>query len=292
MIRSMTGFGSVTESGGGLSVRAEVRSVNHRHIQVKLRMPMEFAHLESQADALLRKKLRRGSVSATVSVSRLDAVSGVSFDHAAAARYAGDLRRLADDLELDGGVGIADLIGLPGVLRTRDESQPSDKEGKFVLRVFGKAVGELVAMRVAEGESLAADLEKNVGAVETTVARIGKRFPKVVAAHHKNLKRRVDELVGDAGPVPSSDLARELALIADRLDIGEELARLASHVEQLRKALGKGEGVGRRLDFLAQELFREANTIGSKASDAQVAHAVVDLKTHIERLREQVQNVE
>ena len=288
----MTGFGSFADSGSGLSVRVEVRSVNHRHIQVKLRLPSEFAHLEPEVDGSLRQKLGRGAISANVSVSRLDAVSRVAIDGAAAKRYARDLDALANELSLEGGVRLADVIGLPGVLQTREGSQPSDKESRFVLRVVGKALADLIAMREAEGESLVADFNKNLKAIESTVAKIEKRFPKVVASHHKSLQRRVDELMGDHGPVAPADLARELALIADRLDIGEELTRLASHVGQLRKALDKGGAVGRRLDFLAQELFREANTIGSKASDAQIAHCVVDLKTHIERLREQVQNVE
>lgn len=292
MIRSMTGFGAATESAGGLSIRAEVRSVNHKHIQLKTRLPSEFAHLEARVDALLRKQLQRGAVSATISVARVDAAAQVSIDHAVAERYTKQLRKLAAGLDLVGDVRVCDLIGLPGVLHASADSVAGDKQDKLFLKVLTGAVKDLVSMRVTEGKAMLADFEKNARAIEATVEKISKRAPRVVAGHQRALKRRVDELIGDAAQVSSKDLARELALIADRLDINEELTRLASHVTQLRKTLDKGGSVGRRLDFLAQELFREANTIGSKASDAQIAHAVVDLKTHIERLREQVQNVE
>ncbi|MFT5050319.1 MAG: hypothetical protein ACI8QZ_001720 [Chlamydiales bacterium] len=292
MIRSMTGFGAATESADGLSVRVEVRSVNHKHIQLKTRIPTEFAHLEARVDAVLRKQLQRGAVSATISVARLDAASHVSIDRAAAERYAKQLRALVTRLKLPGEVQLSDLIGLPGVLQAGADTAPSDKHDKLLLRVLASATKDLVGMRVIEGKAMVTDFEKNTRAIEATVTKIGKRAPKVVTQHQRALKRRVTELLGDASKVSSKDLARELALIADRLDINEELTRLASHVTQLRKTLDKGGAVGRRLDFLAQELFREANTIGSKASDAQIAHAVVDLKTYIERLREQVQNVE
>jgi uncharacterized protein (TIGR00255 family) len=147
-------------------------------------------------------------------------------------------------------------------------------------------------MREVEGKSLLADLRKNAKKVASLVATIEKRMPVVVREHHESLRKRVEELLDGRVSVRSEDLARELALIADRMDVGEEITRIKSHVDQWESLLAKGGAVGRQLDFLVQELLREANTIGSKCNDAPVAHAVVELKTLIERLREQVQNVE
>jgi uncharacterized protein (TIGR00255 family) len=288
----MTGFGAATLERDGLSIRVEVRSVNHRHLQSKFRLPAEFGYLESEAEAILRKRVSRGSVSLTATIARLETPSTVSFDADVAKSYHKKLSKLASELGIDGGMTIESLVTLPGVLVTRSQSDPDEREAKLILKVTSEAIGELVTMRETEGASLARDLQKNATAVDRTVARIEKRMPRVVREHHASLKRRVADLVGDARPGPDPDLARELALLADRLDVSEEISRLKSHLEQLDSLLTKGGTVGRQLDFLAQEFFREANTIGSKCNDAQVAHAVVQLKTSIERLREQVQNVE
>jgi uncharacterized protein (TIGR00255 family) len=147
-------------------------------------------------------------------------------------------------------------------------------------------------MREAEGRHLRSDLERNASAIEKVVARIAKRMPQAVLAHQKKLHERVEELIAGRGAVQAEDLAREIALIADRMDVSEELSRLDSHIAQLRALLERSGPVGRQLDFLVQEMLREANTIGSKCNDAQVAHGVIEVKTSIERLREQVQNVE
>lgn len=288
----MTGFGAASSERDGLSVRVEVRSVNHRHLQSKLRLPPEYQYLESEVEAILRKRVSRGSVALTATIVRLETASTVSFDVDVARSYHKKLAKLARELGVEAGLELESLVALPGVLVTRAQSDPDEREAKTILKAVGDAVAQLVSMREAEGGSLARDLEKNAAAVERTVGRIEKRMPRVVKDHHAALKRRVAELIGDARPGPDPDLARELALLADRLDVSEEISRLKSHLEQLATLLAKGGTVGRQLDFLAQEFFREANTIGSKCNDAQVAHAVVQLKTSIERLREQVQNVE
>lgn len=288
----MTGFGAASSERDGLSVRVEVRSVNHRHLQSKLRLPQEFQYLEPEVEAILRKRVSRGSVSLTATIVRLETAATVSFDIDVARSYHKKLAKLARELGVEAGLELESLVALPGVLVTRAQSDPDEREAKTILKAVGEAVAQLVTMREAEGGSLARDLEKNATAVERTVGRIEKRMPRVVKDHYAALKRRVAELIGDARPGPDPDLARELALLADRLDVSEEVARLKSHLEQLSTFLAKGGTVGRQLDFLAQEFFREANTIGSKCNDAQVAHLVVQLKTSIERLREQVQNVE
>ena len=286
----MTGFGSAARERGGVAVRVEIRSVNHRHLQSKLRLPSELAHLESQLEAVLRKRLHRGSVSATVRVEREGVAAAARIDRGLLAAYREETQDLAGELGLDP-PSLAELLGLPGVIEPPAIEAEGADFGRILLQSVEAATRELVKMREDEGGALAADLDRSATAIEKVVARIARRAPTIVRSHQKNLARRVSELAGQAA-VSSTDLAREIALLADRLDVSEELTRLESHLSQLRKLLAKGGAVGRKLDFLAQEFLREANTIGSKGSDARLAHDVVELKTQIERLREQVQNVE
>jgi len=292
MIRSMTGFGAATRERDGVTIRVEVRSVNHRHFQAKLRVPSEFLYLESELDALVRKRLSRGSVSVNVSLTRDESQSVAALNTDAAKRYHTALVKLAKELGVAPEVDLAHILNMPGVLGAKASGLPNERDGKLILRTTSEAVTELLSMRESEGKSLGVELERAATAIEKAVARIEKRMPKVVREHHQNLRKRASELIGAEKPVAETDLARELALLADRLDVTEETSRLRSHLSQLRGLLSKGGAVGRQLDFLAQEFFREANTTGAKCNDAQVAHVVVDMKTHIERMREQIQNVE
>lgn len=292
MIRSMTGFGLAEAERDGLVVRVEVRSVNHRFLQVKLRLGGEFADLEPQIDALVRKRCARGAVTVATQVVRTPGASGLLVDEQVAARYVRELRTLAGRLEVSDDLGLAALAQLPGVVAATSDPKRHRREAKLVLEVVDAALERLSEMRRTEGRNLERELRKHLLAITRLRARIEKRMPSVVRQHHLALRKRVAELLDRATVVPAADLARELAVLADRMDVSEELARLDSHLSQLDSLLERGGEAGRRLDFLVQELFRETNTIGSKCNDAKVAHAVVELKTHIERIREQVQNVE
>jgi uncharacterized protein (TIGR00255 family) len=292
LIRSMTGFGAAALERDGLSVRVELRSVNHRHLQVKSRLPSELAHLEPELEGRLRKRLARGSVTVNVDLAHLDPAAELEIDERAAERYAHLARDLAKRLGMAQELSVKDLLGLPGVLHERN-GVPSQAIGvRAVLEALELAIDALAAMREREGVSLAKDLARHAAAIERDTKKIGRRMPKVVREHHETLKLRVGELLQSQQIVSETDLARELALLADRLDVSEEISRLESHLAELRRLLDEGGSIGRQLDFLAQEFFREANTIGSKCNDSQVSHLVVDVKTHIERMREQVQNVE
>lgn len=289
----MTGFGVASGDVGMHSIRVEIRSVNHRFLQVKSRLPGEFSYLDPQIESLLRKKLERGAVTLSVQASRVATAESVSVNSEVAQRYLKLLGGLAKQVGLKNELELDDLVQLPGVVGTASETQDSEAVARQLLKLVGQAVNALIEMREAEGASLLADLKKNAAAAAKVTSRIEKRMPKVVREHHRSLKKRVSELIGDSnGSVKDSDLARELALIAEKLDVSEELSRLESHLEQFDKVLAKGGVLGRKMDFLVQELQREANTIGSKCNDAQVAHSVVELKTLIERVREQIQNVE
>jgi uncharacterized protein (TIGR00255 family) len=288
----MTGFGTAAVDEDGLSVRAEMRSVNHRYLQVKIRLPMEHQSLEPKLDALVKKKLSRGAITLTVNVARRAMAGRVQVDAGVAARYRELLGDLARALGESSPLSFDTLVQLPGVIGSEEDPRALEREAGAILSTVSDCVDALLEMRTAEGQSLQLDFDKNAAQIRRIVGRIHARMPKVVREHHRDLKKRAGDLLDERVALGDADLARELALIVDRTDVSEEIARLGSHIDQLEKLLKKGGAIGRKLDFLVQELMREANTIGSKCNDAKVAHDVVELKTHIERLREQAQNVE
>jgi len=291
-MRSMTGFGAAAAEHGGVSLRAEVRTVNHKHLQIKLRLPSEFLQFEAEVEELVKKKLERGSVALNVHLASNARMGGPQVRTDVAARLHKDLLKLARELKLDPTLSLDTLAQLPGVVAGSLDPLTLEHESKLLFKVVQAALVALGAMREAEGRALAADLRKNRKALERLAAAVEKRMPQVVQGHHAALERRVEELLGNRLGVSPGDLAREVALLADKLDVSEELARLKSHFAQFDAILERSGPVGRQLDFLVQEFLRESNTIGSKCVDAGVAHAVVEMKTAIERLREQVQNVE
>jgi uncharacterized protein (TIGR00255 family) len=269
-----------------------VHAVNHRFLQLKLRVPAEFGYLEPELEKLVRARVERGALTLAVFAAGSGGARTPHVDFAAAARLRQQLERLARDNGLEPRLDLATLVGLPGVLSGEVDEAELEREGRDVLALSAQAVDALEQMRAREGEALARDLSRSADAIAALAARIAQRAPAAVAEQHASLRLRVAELLAER-PAPSdADLARELALLADKSDVHEELARLESHIAQLRLLLGSDGPVGRQLDFLVQEFLREANTIGSKAGDASIAHLVVELKTWIERLREQVQNVE
>ena len=289
----MTGFGAAAREEDELSLRVEARSVNHRHLLVKCRLPSEFAALEGEVEALVKRRLSRGSISVHLGFDRAAGARALTIDAAVATNYHAEILRVAKKLGIAPDVSMDTILTLPGVVGGADGGR-ADPRGhrKAVLAAIDEALTRLIEMREVEGKAIGADLEKHAVATGRIVRKIQKRMPAVVRGHQKNLEKRVGELLQGRHAVQASDIAREVALLADRLDVSEEVARLDSHLTQLDGLLKKGGRIGRKLDFLVQEIFREVNTIGSKCSDAKVSHWVVDAKTHVERLREQVQNVE
>jgi uncharacterized protein (TIGR00255 family) len=286
----MTGFGAGTCEGVGLAVRVELRSVNHRHLTIQLRMPPGLASLESEVEGRIRKRLSRGAVGVAMTVTPLAGSESRLIDHDLAGRLLVELKTLAEESQLVA-PDVRSVLSLPGVLVNGEVPAPEDV-GTPLLGALDLALEEILAARSQEGASLLADLEVHLAQTEKFAAQAAILMPEVQVRHQAALIERVGILLGDAHAVSQQDLAREVAVLADRLDVAEELSRLDAHVVHFRSKLALGEPVGRSLDFLSQELLREANTLGSKCNDAEVAHLVVDLKAVIERLREQVQNVE
>jgi len=291
-LRSMTGFGAAAgEARSGAQLRVEIRAVNHRHLVLKMRVPEALAALESEIESRVRAKCERGALTLNLAVDPGGAGAGARIDRELARHYRRELELLAKELGLEPTLSLDTLVALPGVVREEDGTAQVP-ERTSVLALVDQALARLLAMRATEGEALAADLRKNARALAQLSERIAKRMPRVVSRQRTSLEKRLQGLLGDQAPVARSDLAREIALLADKLDVSEELTRLASHLQQLEDFVKKGGRIGRQLDFLVQEVFREVNTIGAKCSDATVAYWAVEAKAHVERLREQVQNVE
>jgi len=290
---SMTGCGDGVATEGASACRAEVRSVNNRFLKVSLRAREGFGLLESRVEALVRGQVRRGAVQVTLEISGPAAPASRALDAGQLAAYLGQLETLCADRGLPTPRSLDGLLALPGILV---ESAPSpetiEAAWPLVERAVRAALDGLDRMRRTEGETLARDMRAGCEALRDVAERIKARVPLVVAEQRERLRERVGRILEQQGlKLADGDVAREIALLADRSDIAEELVRLESHVGQFVALLAE-DSPGRPLDFLSQELAREANTIGSKSSDVAIAHAVVELKTLVERLREQVQNIE
>lgn len=291
MISSMTGFGSADGVVGEARASVEIRTVNHRFFSPNLKLPSTFARWEGEIRELLRQKIARGHVTLTARVDR-EAAAGPVIDEARLAHYAATLRELQEKLALVGEIDLATLLRLPDVIATPSE-EVDPRASEAFIGIVGKAIDNLIAMRRAEGAQLSAFLLERVEAVEARLGRIESRAPIRLKEQHERVKRTVGELIGGAGADPQR-IAQEVAILADKMDIAEELDRFRSHLSAFRDTArsSTSEPVGKRLGFILQEMVREANTIGSKASDAAILEDVIATKEELERIREQVENLE
>ena len=296
MIRSMTGYGRCTFDVAGASFEVEIRTVNHRHLDVRMRLPKMLAGAEIAMKNRVKSKLQRGKVEMTVSTGAGDAAPPTPvIDRDAVRELVAAAQQLADENGLDDTLRIADVIALPGVVRFVDRVASEEDLVAGMDRALDRALAAVDGMRAAEGEALEREIRARLAAVESLVDAVAERADTVVIAVREKLRRRTQQLELETGLLDEARLHQEIVFAADRLDVTEELVRSRSHLQQFSAVLdgaGSGQAVGRRLDFLLQEMGRETNTIGSKGNDSDIAHLVVDLKTELERIREQVQNVE
>ena len=292
-MESMTGYGRGSASEAGQRITVECASVNRKGLEVAVGLPKPLGTLEPRIREAVQKSVRRGRVNVTVvlEASGSGAEQGV-IDKAAAHRVLRELRTLRDELALPGKISLELLLRSPGVLRSPEEEVPSaEKLWPVVHAALAQALRRLCTMRIKEGAHLVADLLKRIRMLENAAKAIRTRVPAVLRQRRDHLRSRLEEL---GVPVGAGDpsLARELALMAEHSDITEELTRLESHFAQCREALAGGEPAGRTLDYLAQEMFREFNTLGNKAGDAAISRRVVQSKAELDRIREQVANLE
>jgi uncharacterized protein (TIGR00255 family) len=292
MLRSMTGFGAGRAQVGEEEVSVELRSVNHKFSEVKARLPREFTALEASLVKRVKERLARGAVDLTVRrVSASASGTAPTVDVALAREYLRAYRELAAQLQLPESVGLAQVAAQPGVLRLEERAVDLASAEEATRRALETALDALVEMRHQEGVALRADLEARLAQVATWVQEVEALSPRSVEAYRDRLAERVAEL-GRGAPVDPQRLAQEVLLFAERTDVAEEMTRLRSHLEQFRALLDSEEPAGRRMDFLVQEMHREVNTTGSKSQHPDISARVVSLKAELERVREQVQNVE
>jgi uncharacterized protein (TIGR00255 family) len=291
LVASMTGYGRGEARGARITVVAEARSLNHRFFEASVKVPRTLSGTESELRRLVQARVARGRVDLTVTIRRTATASpGVRTDVPLGLAYARGARELADALGVAPAISVAELLRLPGVVSVDDTED--DDEGAVLLKTATtEAVDELCRMRQTEGAALARDLGGHVDALGAWVRAVDALMPATLARIQARLRERVAALLGET-PVDPARLAQEVATSAARSDVAEELARLGSHLAQFRTLLGTGGPVGRQLDFLAQELHREVNTIASKADDGELVARVLEARTLVERIREQVQNVE
>ncbi len=296
-IRSMTGFGEAEVDAGSVRLRVEIRTVNQRHLKIQLRTPAGHERQQQLIERVLKAHLARGQVTATLAIERpahASEGSAIRFDTGRARAVAEGLRALRDELGLEGKIDIGLLSRFRGVLEEDPEDADPDLPEGALNGVVTEAALRAVAAREEEGMFLKEDLEARLDAMEAELARVEARAPERLTQERDRLREAVGALMEGQGEVDEERIAREIAHLAERWGVHEEVVRFRSHMEMFRAALETGSpgGIGKRLAFVSQELLREANTIGSKGNDALIAESVVVLKEEIEKMREQVENIE
>jgi uncharacterized protein (TIGR00255 family) len=290
----MTGFGRASETTDDVTVWAEVFSLNHRHLDIGVRLSPPLNLFENDVRKLVQSRLGRGRVNISISLDgNPPEASQLDFNRDLAKQYLDKVRDFANDADLKDDVSAMSILRI-GSLWTTKTPNPEDMAGLWELAqgALTEALEQLLEMRKNEGENIWQDLARYIQQLKSVTGVIGARAPVVVDEYRERLKKRIDQLLPSGTELDEQRLLAEVALFAERADISEELARFESHIEQFSGLADQESDVGRRLDFLIQEMFREATTIGSKARDSETSHAVVELKGVLEKMREQVQNVE
>ncbi len=292
MVRSMTGYGRCEISVDGRDISVEIKSVNHRYFETSIRVTRGYSFIEDRLKKYLQTKINRGKVDVFVSIGASEnEESDVTVNHSLAAGYVNALREIAERY------GLPDDITATSVARYSDifsvHKQPEDEEEIWntVLPAVDSALSDFISMREAEGERMKDDVLNRAETIIGIVSEIEERSPQTVIEYKAKLTERINELLENS-TVDEERIATEAAIFADKIAVDEETVRLRSHFAQMNEIMSKDGAIGRKLDFIVQEMNREANTIGSKVTDAQLAHKVVDIKAELEKIREQIQNIE
>lgn len=292
MIRSMTGYGRDQQLLHGRSITVEIRSVNHRYFEFSCRAPRGCAFLEDRLKRALQSAISRGKVEVSLTLQTVESRhTSVAVDHALAGQYLTALRALGEEYSLPDDLTLSVVARLPDVFTVCRDEEDEEELAADVLSVLQNALARFVAMRETEGERLRDDVLARLSVMEEHLSFVEERSPQTLAEYRARLTARLTELLNGAVP-DENRILTEAGIVADRLAVDEETVRLRSHFAQLRKIMESTEPVGRKLDFLVQEMNRETNTIGSKCSDTAIAGHVVEMKSEIEKIREQIQNIE
>lgn len=290
----MTGFGESHRQDQALSVAVEVRAVNSRYFKLSLKCPEAYAALEGEIETVTRQHVKRGTVQMSLRVDRAHAPEDFRLNEVALASYREQLQRLMSVWHLSDEAPVASLLALPGVVEdTLYRTADALHEWPLIRPSVEQALANLTKMRGEEGKAMAADLRANCAAIALELTAVEARAPQVVDGYRSRLEERLKKALAEYQvSLDPADILREVGIFAERSDVSEECVRLRSHLEQFETFMNEKESAGRKLDFLTQEMFRETNTIGSKANDVQIARHVIEMKAAIERIREMIQNVE
>lgn len=292
MIKSMTGYGKSEQTIDSLNVTVEIKSVNHRYFEFSARVPREYGFLEEKLKKYCNSLITRGKVECYVSVEDLEEREmEVNVNETLAAGYVKALKELSERFGLKDDISAVTLSRYPDVITLHKASEDEERIWNAVKTVAETAVSKFIEMRETEGSKLKGDILSRADYIIECVEFIEGRSPETVREYNEKLKQRMKELLGDAA-VDEQRLLNEAAIYADKIAVDEETVRLRSHISQLREFMNSSEAIGRKLDFLVQEINREANTIGSKAQDVDIAKKVIAIKAEVEKIREQVQNIE
>lgn len=292
MIKSMTGFGRCEIAENSRKFTAEIKSVNHRYLDVNIKMPKALNYFESAVRSELKKYISRGKVDVYISYEDFsEKNSAVHYNRELAAEYLKYLRGMADEFELEDDIRVSILARFPEVFTMEETGADQEALWKELQRAVSGATEMFVGTRVEEGRHLREDLLEKLDGMNRMVDFISERSPMIVSEYRRKLQERVKELLADVH-VDENRLVTEVTIFADKVCVDEEIVRLRSHIETTRSTLQAGGAIGRKLDFIAQEMNREANTILSKANDLETSNYAIELKTEIEKVREQIQNIE
>lgn len=292
MVKSMTGFGRAKQQINGFDITVEIRSVNHRYFEFSSRIPRAYNFLDEKLKSFCQQKITRGKVEISVLLEDLNQnATVVELNREYAKAYLDALNKLSKEFHIKNDVKISSLCNNNEIFKLKKTVADDETVLNAVLVVAEEAVKNFVAMREVEGERLANDVKTRTDLILEKVSFIEKRSPETVNAYRERIEAKIKELLGDS-TIDEQRILTETAIFADKVAVAEETVRLRSHINQLNALLLENEPVGRKLDFIVQEMNRETNTIGSKAQDIEIAHTVVDIKSEIEKIREQIQNIE
>lgn len=292
MIKSMTGYGRYSDSIDGFEISCEIRSVNNRYLDTNIRLPRIYGYLEEKIKKAIQKKAARGKVDAFLTVERpAGETAEIVLDEALAAQYVGALRKIAANHGLRDDISVSSVARFSDIFSKKVKEDDEDAVWNAVESVVEKALDAFLAMREKEGENLFRDLDARLDKMEQILEKIKAHSATALSEYREKLETRLKEYLADT-QIDESRLLTEVGIIADKIDTGEEITRLGSHIDQFRKLIRQDTPSGRTMDFLTQELNREVNTIGSKCSQLEVTSLVIEAKNEIERIREQIQNIE
>ena len=292
MVRSMTGFGRAKYSENGLNITVEFKSVNHRYFEFTSRLPKGYMFLDEKLKSFCQQKISRGKVEAAVIIEdNSESAAVVEINGAYAQAYLAAVKDMSRQYHIKNDVKMSSLVTNPELFTVKKQSLPEEVVTEAVLKTAEEAMESFISMRQAEGERLKNDVKARTDFILEKVAFVEERSPETVRAYREKLEQKIKELIGDVH-IDEQRLLTETAIFADKVAVAEETVRLKSHIKQFCSLLDSHEPIGRKLDFIVQEMNREANTIGSKAQDIEITHTVVDIKSEIEKIREQIQNIE